>query len=78
MSRHIAQSKPANAVDVDRIACERFRGLICRMKLFARLDPGEPSPVHINNELSETVKLAVSKFGRHSQDCHSDELRSQD
>jgi two-component system NtrC family sensor kinase len=51
-------------VDVDRIACERIRELIRGMKNFARLDPGEPSAVNINKELSETAKLATCDLGR--------------
>jgi two-component system NtrC family sensor kinase len=54
-------------VEVDRIACERIRGLIRGMKSFARLDPGEPSLIDINKELSETVKLATCEFGRRIQ-----------
>lgn len=50
-------------VDVDRIACERIRGLIRGMKSFARLDSGEPSLIDINKELSETAKLATCEFG---------------
>jgi two-component system NtrC family sensor kinase len=51
-------------VGVDRIACERIRELIRHIKSFARLDPGEPSAVDVNKELSETVKLATCELGR--------------
>jgi signal transduction histidine kinase len=50
-------------VDVDRIACERIRGLIRDMKSFARLDNEEPTLFDLNKELKDTARLATCEFG---------------
>lgn len=55
-------------VDIDRVACERVRGLIRDMKNFARLDDGEARLTDINKELRETVSLAACQF-RHGITC---------
>src|ERR1700722_3222542 len=49
--------------EVDKIACERIRGLIRGIKSFARLDDGEPVPLNLNKELRDTVRLATCEFG---------------
>ncbi len=49
--------------EVDKIACERIRGLIRGMKSFARLDDGEPVPVDLNKEIRDTARLATCEFG---------------
>jgi two-component system NtrC family sensor kinase len=49
--------------EIDRIACERIRGLIGGMKGFARVDDGQPGPVDLNREIRDTVCLATCQFG---------------
>jgi two-component system NtrC family sensor kinase len=49
--------------EVDKIACERIRGLIRGIKSFARIDDGEPVPVDLNKEIRDTVRLATCEFG---------------
>lgn len=57
----------SSLAEVDRIACERIRGLIRGMKSFARLDDCEPAVMDLNKELKDTVRLATCEFGRRIQ-----------
>jgi two-component system NtrC family sensor kinase len=49
--------------EIDRIACERIRGLVRGMKNFSRVDESDPVPMDLNKELADTVRLAACEFG---------------
>ena len=51
-----------NLAGVDRIACERIRGIIRGLKTFSRLDENEPRKVDLNQHLRDTLKLAETEF----------------
>lgn len=50
--------------EVDRMACERIRGLIRGIKSFGRADDGAPAAMDLNQELRETACLAMCQFNR--------------
>jgi two-component system, NtrC family, sensor kinase len=53
-----------NLSEVDRIACERIRGVIRGLKTLSRTDAGEPRRIDLNRLLAETLKLARAEFGK--------------
>ena len=52
-----------NLNEVDKIACQRIRGLVRGVKSFARLDDGSPVPMDLNREIRDTIRLASCQFG---------------
>ena len=52
----------ADLTAVDKIACERIRGIISGMKTFARLDSSEPRVIDLNKHLRDTIKLTEAEF----------------
>ncbi len=47
---------------VDRIACERIRGVIRGLKSFSRVDGSEPRKADLNEHLRDTLKLTQAEF----------------
>ncbi len=48
---------------VDRMACERIRGVIRGLKKFARADAETPRSIDLNQHLRDSLQLAQAEFG---------------
>ncbi len=48
---------------IDRIACERIRGVIRGLKKFARADSETPRSIDLNQHLRDSLTLARAEFG---------------